>query len=693
MAKHGVKLITLRDCFEFLHWLHKNSGVRDQVARELMTRYENSYNHISFTGQLPRAVSEFLGYVSTFYKKLVATPIKESYIDPKAKDVTEAILDCIPKFLAALYFLLYNVDYRFEAVGGAKWQDDYPGWELDRRDFWGRTGWGGELQRYLRMSLSVKYGDLIAGGFSENEVTYGYEYDSRYGYQYGKDMIPDLKNILDKHSHKYNDFRDVFFTTVISKSGLQKSNTANVLALVKTFCEIVQQNPDGGSLKAVLEKELEGKCVNWSNLVAHCKTLEQQLGKLFNIEGFSFTGQARRVDELNTERFAGETAIWFRQHLHEVQKNVEQIDTNFPVDDTLHLNVLQQFATENLFPYGFIFGDQSYGTLGDAWKKLSDHWPSVIGMLGRDGDGLDKLKRILDGEECRTPAPPPKPRSRPAPAPRPPRPARPATPPVTIHSAPKEVVPEKKVPVVPPKKPEPPPQKSEGTPNQGKKSEGAQNQGKKSEGAQNQGKKSEGAQNQGKKSEGAQNQGKKSEGAQNQGKKSEGAQNQGKKSEGAQNQGKTSHGTPNHNNGQSGDTSATSPVVKSVVSAPAPGGHGASGPPGPKGDKGNTGPQGPLAAVTPGSSSTAVRTDQQPVQIPNQPLPHAPPVPPPLPGGPGPAAPQAPTLTQPPSVPGPGTGSSVSGGGESMTDPDSDKALGANGSGYSGYGSGIDVCM
>ncbi|GBE61955.1 Chitin bind 4 domain containing protein [Babesia ovata] len=357
-----------------------------------------------------------------------ATPIKESYIDPKAKDVTEAILDCIPKFLAALYFLLYNVDYRFEAVGGAKWQDDYPGWELDRRDFWGRTGWGGELQRYLRMSLSVKYGDLIAGGFSENEVTYGYEYDSRYGYQYGKDMIPDLKNILDKHSHKYNDFRDVFFTTVISKSGLQKSNTANVLALVKTFCEIVQQNPDGGSLKAVLEKELEGKCVNWSNLVAHCKTLEQQLGKLFNIEGFSFTGQARRVDELNTERFAGETAIWFRQHLHEVQKNVEQIDTNFPVDDTLHLNVLQQFATENLFPYGFIFGDQSYGTLGDAWKKLSDHWPSVIDMLGKNGGGLAELKRILDGGRCRPPAPPPKPRSRPAPAPRPPRPARPVPP-------------------------------------------------------------------------------------------------------------------------------------------------------------------------------------------------------------------------------------------------------------------------
>ncbi|GBE61949.1 ribosome binding protein [Babesia ovata] len=432
MAPHGVKLITLRDCFEFLHWLHKNSGVRDQVARELMTRYENSYNHISFTGQLPRAVSEFLEHVSKFYKKLVTTPIEKSYIDPKAKDVTEALLDCIPKFLAALYFLLYNVDRWFEAVGGAKWKYNYPGWETT----WVRYVWhreyGGRLQNYLRASLSVKYGDLIAGGFGEGEVTYGYDYNSIYGYWYGESMVNDLKAILDKHNHKYNDFRDVFFTTVISKTGAgtHKVNTANVLALVKTFCEIVaaeaKRGTDGGKLIKALEREFKSskKCINWNKLKSHCSRLNSELEKLFKIEGFSYTGQARSVNELNTDTFAGETAVWFRNNLHEVQHNVKQINKSFPVDDTLYLTALRPFATKNIFPYGFIFGKDRYGTMGDAWKKLSDHWPSVIDMLGSDGDGLDKLKTLLDGEECRTPAPPPKSRPRPAPAPRPPRPVR-----------------------------------------------------------------------------------------------------------------------------------------------------------------------------------------------------------------------------------------------------------------------------
>ncbi|GBE58836.1 Chitin bind 4 domain containing protein, putative [Babesia ovata] len=428
MAKHGVKLDTLRDCFEFLHWLNSRKDVQKQVARELVTRYGNSYNHISFTGQLPPAVSEFLGYVSTFYKKLVATPIKESYVDPQAKDVTEALLDCIPKFLAALYFLLYNVDYKFEAVGGAKWRDDNPGWETTWSRYFWQQEYGGGLQDYLRVSLSDKYGGLIPGGFSYGEVTYGYEYDSRYGYPYGKDMTTDLEKMLGKNTD-HNYFRDVFFTTVISKSGLQKSNTANVLALVKTFCQIViaEKNPDGGSLKAALEKELKSskKCIDWNQLKSHCKTLEHQLGKLFKIEGFSYTGQARSVNELNTERFAGETAKWFRNNLSEVQKNVEQINKDFPVDDTLYLTALRPFATKNIFPYGFIFGNQGYGTMGYAWKKLSDHWDSVIDMLGSDGDGLDKLKTLLDGEQC---PPPQKPRSRPAPAPRPTRPARPALP-------------------------------------------------------------------------------------------------------------------------------------------------------------------------------------------------------------------------------------------------------------------------
>ncbi|GBE59259.1 Ribosome-binding protein 1 [Babesia ovata] len=424
----GIPLTNLKQCLQFLLWLKGHSGMQNQVISELVKRYGESYNHISFTGQLPPAVSEFLWNVSTFYTRLCKIPTAGSYVNPKAKDVTDALLECVPKFLAALYFLLYNVDRWFEAVGGGKWRDDNPGWETTWvRYVWHRE-WGGRLQNYLRARQSVKYGDLIPGGFGPEEVTYGYDYDPLYGYWYGESMVNDLQKILYKHNHKYNDFRDVFFTTVISKSGTQISNTANVLALVRTFCQIVDaeaKNDQGKRLKAVLERELKDKCINWPNLVAHCSKLQDQLGKLFKIDGFSYTGQARTVYELNTEKFAGETAKWFRNNLHEVQKNVQRIDTNFPVDNTLYLTALQPFATKNIFPYGFIFGKGQYGTLGDAWKKLSDHWPSVIGMLGKNGDGLDMLKTLLDDERCHHTAPP---KPRPRPAPRPPRPARPAPP-------------------------------------------------------------------------------------------------------------------------------------------------------------------------------------------------------------------------------------------------------------------------
>ncbi|GBE62131.1 ribosome binding protein [Babesia ovata] len=409
----GIKLDTLKDCLQFLQWLHDEKSMQDQVARELVK------------GKLPPAVFEFLGHVSTFYNKLCKTPTAGSYVNAKAKDVTDALLECVPKLLAALYFLLYNVDYRFDAVGGAKWEYNYPGWESTWfRHFW-QQEYGGRLQGYLRASLSDKYGGLILGGFGPEEVTYGYDYNSRYGYQYGKDMTTDLRTILDNKLHNY--FRDVFFTTVITTTaGTQPVNTANVLALVRTFCQIVDaetKRDQGKRLKAKLDTTLKGqnKCINWEHLKSHCSRLNSELEKLFKKEAFSYTGQARSVKELNTEKFAEETAKWFRQHLHEVQQNVKQINTNFPVDDTLYLTALRPFATKNIFPYGFIFGKGRYGTLGEAWKTLSDHWDSVIDMLGREDDGLDKLKRILDGEQC---PPPPKPRPRPVPAPRPPRPAR-----------------------------------------------------------------------------------------------------------------------------------------------------------------------------------------------------------------------------------------------------------------------------
>ncbi|GBE60985.1 Chitin bind 4 domain containing protein, putative [Babesia ovata] len=327
MAVDKIPLDTLKECLEFLQWLHDGEGkkMQDLVATELVKRYGNYYNRILFTGKLPHAVSEFLGHVSTFYKKLCKTPTPGSYVDPKAKDVTDALLECVPKLFAALYFLLYNVDYRFDAVGGAKWKYNCPGWESTWvRFFWDKY-WGGELQDYLRASLSDNYGGLIPGGFGREEVTYGYAYDSSYGYPYGKDMIPDLTKILDKKEDQI--FRDVFFTTVISTTaGTEPVNTANVLALVRTFCDIVaeeEKKQNGEKFKTHLQ--FQDKCIDWQELKAHCSKLQDQFGKIFKKEAFSYTGQARSVDELNTEKFARETARWFRNNLQKVQQNVKHI--------------------------------------------------------------------------------------------------------------------------------------------------------------------------------------------------------------------------------------------------------------------------------------------------------------------------------------------------------------------------------
>ncbi|GBE61981.1 Ribosome-binding protein 1 [Babesia ovata] len=608
MTKHNIQLNTLKECLQFLQWLHNGpgKGMQQQVAKELESRIGNYFSS-SFrpVRDIQSQLSPFLGHVSYFYGRLCYDPTPVNYNITDAKTVADALLECVPKFLAAMYYLEYCVNNTFRTLGGGTWEKNWLGYNAG-------DSWGGDLANYLHAQSSDNYGGTIPGGFRYREVRYNPTVFHR-GYPQGAEMASDLAKIVDKRRY-YNFFRSVFVTSVIGESANRKENAANSLVLVRTFCDIVLEEDDkdnGGKLIAALNDGFKshvyssGNSICWKDLRAHCNRLRKQFDKLLAEKRFDFTGQVTKVSDLNKEELAKKTADWLRTYLTTVRGNLKDIKAN----TEKHLGT---YFTKNLFPYGFTFSGQTrFGITDRVANSLAKGLYTVITELQRSGGDLERLKEILEGtyrKSCPDP--------------------------------------------LPPKKPEAPPAKvPEEDQDQGKKSEGAQNQGKKAEGAQNQGKKVEGAQNQGKKSEGAQNQGKKSEGAQNQGKKTEGTPNQGEPL------GPTTSMSTNQNNGQGEQKFPPPPGVTSTASDTSPGDPGAPGPAGSKGDRDQQGPPGPVA---PASSSTQDTSAKQTVQ-PHQPAPQGPPVPPPppatpsAPGGPGPAAPQAPTLTNPPSV----TGSSA----------------------------------
>ncbi|GBE59380.1 Ribosome-binding protein 1, putative [Babesia ovata] len=556
MTAHGIPLNTLKQCLQFLLWLHQNkqNGVKAGVARELHKNLTGKYNNVD-PSQIESALSTFLSSVSKFHNKLCYKPTPGSYSTVDAQNVTDALLECIPKFLAVMYFLRYNVDDKFSALGGGGWANNQVG---------GSTLLASHLQKYLIASSGSKDYGVIPGGFSRQG-------DVKRDYRQGRNMTTALTTICEKQRGQY--FRDVFSTSVIiATSGTQDSNTANALALVRTFCSIVEEgktSQDGGQIKSKLDEEikLEGKCICWNNLKAHCEKLKSEFSKIFTDHRFSFTGFGRKVEDLKKEEFAEYTAQWLRSNLDKVKENLEKIKT-----DKTTMKITADYFIKNLFPYGFTFDKYNFERQKAQQNVLQENWANVINELTREHEGLEKLKKILDGEVC---------------------PPEPSPEPEKISEAPKEVVPEKKVPVTPPQKPEVPPAKVPANP--------------------------------------------KAEGAQNQGKKSEGAQNQGKKGEGASDQ----------NNDQSQEKPPGLPIENSPAPAPPSGNDRASGKPGPTGDQGDAGPAGPKGPVTLGSSEPAVRTDSltvQPQPNTNIVLPQRPPQPPPppLPAGP-PASPSQPS--------------------------------------------------
>ncbi|GBE59177.1 Ribosome-binding protein 1, putative [Babesia ovata] len=416
MEKHKVPLNTLKECLQFLLWLHQNGDKQQEVAEALHRRLSGKYNTVG-KKLIEQALSQFLTNVSRFHTKLCTKP-QQSKINPStATTVLNALLDCIPKFLAVMYFLRYQVDIRFAKLGGGKWKGLQIG---------GSKYLGGDLQAYLTEPSSSKYG-VIPGGFGR--------LDLRRDYRQASQMANDLTAICEKHSHMpniQNFFLDVFTTSVLSTAGPDTPNTANALALVSTLCGIVDAEPDtvkGGQLKPKMDESLNGdnvkKCICWS-----------------------FKRDRNRLSE---KEFAEETAKWLRENLDKVKTNLG----NIKIDEGV-LKILRKdhgdYFTKKFFPYGFTFDRYNLEGQKTPHDVLSGDWSSVINELTREHEGLEKLKKILEGQEC-----PPEP--------------------------PHEVVPEKKVPVVPPKKSEAPPAtKTEGNQNQGKKSEGAQNQGKKVDG-------------------------------------------------------------------------------------------------------------------------------------------------------------------------------------------------------------------
>ncbi|GBE58960.1 ribosome binding protein, putative [Babesia ovata] len=401
MEAHGVPLNTLKDCLQFLLWLHRDDGKQQQVAevlfRRIDTYYQKNANYLSI-GNVKKALSPFLDQASHFYTRLCYKVDTVNYNGSRAEEIVKALLDCVPKFLAAIYYLWYCVDNTFRSLGGGTWELDWPGGE---RGGWLTRYWGGQLQDYLRAEPGADYGGIIPGGFGYGEVRY---YTFWGGYPQGAQMAPDLRNLLDKEHHNF--FRDVFVTSVIEDSGTHKENMANALELVRKFCEIVEQErePTGGTLITKLNEGLNkqwgsrDKSICWKDLHSHCAKLEEQFNKLFAEKRFDFTGQSTGLENLKKEELAVEAAKWFRTNLILVRGNLQHIKV-----DAAASRDLGKYFTNHLFPYGFTFdGRKRFQITPSEAKKLPKELSDVISGLQKSSDGdLDRLKDILDGKERR----------------------------------------------------------------------------------------------------------------------------------------------------------------------------------------------------------------------------------------------------------------------------------------------------
>ncbi|CDR93690.1 Ribosome-binding protein 1 [Babesia bigemina] len=520
MASHGVPLKTLKDCLQFLQWLENDSNMQGLVGHRLDKLLEKRYENVN-ASLIAKELSQFLNSASTFHKKLCTKPSGSYTGNKSAKNVTNALLDCIPRFLSAIYFLRYKVDVNFKALGGGDWAYKdvgviamYARFHKDVAERMIRTA--GDIDKYLITKSGDEYGGIVPGGFEPGELKEGYRVSRSEGYNPGSAMLGDLQNILEKYSNqnRQNYFLDVFSTTVLSNSGADTSNVANALRLVQDFCKIFDEVNESDFENHLYTKD---RCFDLPQLQKHCKNLIGPLNKLFNQDAFSFTGYAREYKKLKKQDIAKKMASWFKRNLETVMRHIKEIEgftskKNFKsvsvrkgTAPSTHIKAeLEKYFTENFIRYGFTFYHHEYKTRDPPYNVLKTDWDGVIGMLKTPGSGLDELLQILNGEKCKQRM---KDEEDEEAKEEPedmellngemvPVSKKEEPPPGKVPDDPKEVVPEMK------SAPADGPPKSAATRAQGvdspsEKVEGAQNQGKKAEGAQNQGKKAEGTPNQG----------------------------------------------------------------------------------------------------------------------------------------------------------------------------------------------------
>ncbi|CDR97210.1 Ribosome-binding protein 1 [Babesia bigemina] len=489
MADHGVPLKSLKDCMQFLQWLHDRKDVQDLVAHRLDKFLKDRYKSVSPVA-IATDLSQFLNQVSRFHEKLCNKAEVSKQRPKTTKSALNALLECIPKVLSACYSLRYRVDAKFDQIGGGGWADKQVGqvtlFAKRRMPFKSRAT---EIEKYLIADDESQYG-VIPGGFDAIELKESHQG----GYAEGFLMVGDLHNICEKHAGRglQNYFLDVYSTSVIPKTtGTQISNVANALRLVQDFCRIFEKVKHQDDFEKYLY--LKDRCINMEDLTKHCAKLKKPIGDIFKKERFSFTGYAREDKHLYDEKFAKKMASWFRTHLNAVKEKFEKIKAFKAIiqsnersfkRSTLDAQAkakLADYFTHHFFPYGFTFHGHDFNTWGNTYDVLTKDWDGVIEKLNKTDEGLTKLVDILNGKGCKL---------------------QEVDKEHTVKD--EEAEEEQDIPDVALQDEESEATKTEAAKPQIVQSDGAQNQGKKVEGAQNQNKKSEGAQNQGKKAEGNQ---------------------------------------------------------------------------------------------------------------------------------------------------------------------------------------------
>ncbi|GBE58736.1 Ribosome-binding protein 1 [Babesia ovata] len=408
MAIHPP-LDTLKNIFAFMEAFNV-----DGLMPRFLRYYEDKKGKLR--PRLKVALANFFKHVSILRGTLFRSIKPNNHDKYPWNIIVDVLLECIPRFDAALHYLLYRVDSAYKDVGGGDWA------EISLHS--------GDLQKFFTTNNGI-----INGGFQPQELNIFL----------GKDLVNPLKEVVQKirpskgrqkEQATQDYFRDAFLTTL--QRPWEFVQTGNVLLLVYTLCRVVlEESHIGGTVKKAFDAEFkkQSKCLDWDTLYHHCKILNDHFNVLFddddpNNGGLAFIGRTFSMPKM--EVFVSED---FRKCLINATTVLSKM-----IPQSIHsdLRKLRDYAKDHLYPNGFTF----HGNKQRAWKKMTQEkmWTGAFQIFLSLDEKLIELKRLLEGGRCTSGQ-------------------LTKGPVVPVPEAPKEVIPELKVPVVPPKKPEVPPAK------------------------------------------------------------------------------------------------------------------------------------------------------------------------------------------------------------------------------------------